>query len=296
MGGRRAANGLRIEASQASLRADEGSATGEGAGRGWDRAASGTARGVTASGHLSGGALGDAGRSPERQRREWRVRTDDCATFVGPLRSPRRRRCRVGEGVGSWAIAMVARDWIALAQVVVIVVGGGWALYKYRLSRQGHPTVAIEHSVRFVSTSKEPPILIVSLRVRNARRVLFYYESATATLMDASTRTADGAVRLLPFAQQDPFLSVYGRETTDANAVSEGQLFRLESDQIPLEPGEAVDVELAYPLTSLDFRLMAMRVRIQGRERRSRGDPFVWSSFFFIPPARPKTNSEGPDS
>jgi hypothetical protein len=36
-------------------------------GRGWDRAASGTARGVTASGHLRGGALGDAGRPPERR-------------------------------------------------------------------------------------------------------------------------------------------------------------------------------------------------------------------------------------
>jgi hypothetical protein len=66
--GRRAANGLRTEASQASPMAGEGSAaTGEGAGRGCDRAASGTARGVTAPGHLRGGELGDAGRSPECQ-------------------------------------------------------------------------------------------------------------------------------------------------------------------------------------------------------------------------------------
>lgn len=54
--------------SQASPMAGEGSAaTGEEAGRGRDPAANGTAPGATAPGHLRGGALGDAGRPPERQ-------------------------------------------------------------------------------------------------------------------------------------------------------------------------------------------------------------------------------------
>jgi hypothetical protein len=57
---------LRTEASQASPMAGEGSvAIGGEAGRGWYRAASGMARGVTAPGHLRGGALGDAGGSSE---------------------------------------------------------------------------------------------------------------------------------------------------------------------------------------------------------------------------------------
>jgi hypothetical protein len=56
------------EASQTSPVAGEGFvATGKGTGRGWDRAASGTARGVPHPGTSEQGALGDAGRSPDGQ-------------------------------------------------------------------------------------------------------------------------------------------------------------------------------------------------------------------------------------
>jgi hypothetical protein len=72
-------------------------ATGEGAGRGWNRTTSGKARGVTAPGYLRRGALGDAGRSLERQdasgegHQAWRSDLAKAMWSQRPVRGSRER-------------------------------------------------------------------------------------------------------------------------------------------------------------------------------------------------------------
>jgi hypothetical protein len=105
-------------------------------------------------------------------------------------------------------------------------------------------------------------------------------------LFDASGRTEDGGVLLLPFAEQDPFLPVYGAQVDDEERVLAGELFQMEDETIVLEPGESVDTELAFPLERQPLALLAMRARIQGYERRDRKRPWVWSGFYYLDPSR----------
>jgi len=107
--------------------------------------------------------------------------------------------------------------------------------------------------------------------------------------MDASTRAADGSVVLLPFSEQDPFVPVYGDISEDRQAIAQGHLFAINpAEEIVLEPGEAVDTDMAFPLRSSDVGLLAMQVRIQGYQRRGilghrmRGRLWVWASFFYV--------------
>lgn len=175
---------------------------------------------------------------------------------------------------------------VDLASAVLLIVGGTWALYVYRTARRGQAKVAIEPVVRLDRAFGEnEALLLVRLRIANTSSVLWRHEESFATLMDASERTTSGQVRLLPFAQSDPFLPVYGTLSDEEEDIAEGQLFAYSEEQeISLEPGEFVECELAFVLDAAQIGLMAMRVLVRGRQRRLARRPYVWSSFFFIDP------------
>jgi hypothetical protein len=158
----------------------------------------------------------------------------------------------------------IGSDWIKVGQTTLAVLGGGWALYLYRSGRRGEVRVAVEPVVR-LSREVRPgeSILFVRLRITNASSVLFRYEQAEATLMDASTRTPSGEIVLAPLAQQDPFIPVYGEMVQESTVIQGGRLFQLwEGQRISLEPGEFVDSELAFPLSSQQLGLLAMRITV----------------------------------
>lgn len=174
-----------------------------------------------------------------------------------------------------------------VASAVVLLIGGLWALYVYRTSRRGEVKVAIEPTVRLDRHfSDTEALLLVRLRIANTSGVLWRHEESLATLIDASERTSDGELRLLPFGQADPFLPVYGAISGAESEIAAGNLFAYYEDQeISLEPGEFIDTELAFVLDSNTLGLMAMRVLVKGRQR-SRSEPaYVWGSFFYIDPS-----------
>jgi hypothetical protein len=167
-------------------------------------------------------------------------------------------------------------------QVLVLAVGGAWALYLYRTGRRGEATVGIRPDVRLYRPSEDSNrVLLVAIRVLNTSGVLFRYESAKVTLMDASARTPEGDIALLPFAEQDPFLPVYGEQVEDPDRVLEGELFEMPS-QVVLEPGESVDSEVAFLLDAAVGGLLAVRILVQGYQRGETKHPWAWSSFFFV--------------
>lgn len=175
---------------------------------------------------------------------------------------------------------------VDLASAFLLILGGIWALYVYRTARRGQVKVAIEPAVsldrRFSETES---LLLIKLRIANTSSVLWRHEDSLATLIDASATTPAGELRLLPFAQADPFLPVYGALSDDEKEITEGQLFAYyEGQEISLEPGEFIDSELAFVLDSEELGLMAMRVLVRGRQRRLARRRYVWSSFFFIDP------------
>jgi hypothetical protein len=102
--------------------------------------------------------------------------------------------------------------------------------------------------------------------------------------MDASQRTTEGEVALIPFAQQEPLLPVYGELTTDPTVAAAGHPFEPSERGVVLEPGEHVDTDLAFPLRSAEPRLLAMRVTVVGTQGTLRRRAFEWATFFFIDP------------
>lgn len=137
----------------------------------------------------------------------------------------------VGTPVAEWA--RVAIDGL---KVAAILIGGFWALYLYRTRRRGQAIVTIQPRSRVHHDSHSGRrVLLIALRIVNSSGVLFRYERATATLMDASDRLADGGISLLPFAEQDPFLPVYGDRVDDETRVLKGELFEMRQ-AVVLEP------------------------------------------------------------
>jgi hypothetical protein len=115
--------------------------------------------------------------------------------------------------------------------------------------------------------------------------VLWRYEEAVATLFDARIITEQGAIRLTPFSQADPFLPVYGVEKSDPDEIENGRTFEyFEGQEITLEPGEQVASAVAFPLDVEKLGLMAVKVWIRGRQRSRRNEPYEWASFLFIDP------------
>lgn len=206
------------------------------------------------------------------------------ALFISPAFAvPRPDPSPTAENEDSDATQSQAVEW---ARTALLAVGGAWALYIYKTSRRGQLRVGIEPTVRFHRDAKPgESILYVKLRITNTSGVLFRYREAIATLLDASERTEDGEVRLVPFAQADPFVPVYGRLSDDPEAISRGETFALgEKQKIMLEPGEHVDSEIALLLRTKDVGPMAMQVSIKGKQWWF-WRAYWWGSFFFIDPA-----------
>lgn len=87
---------------------------------------------------------------------------------------------------------------------------------------------------------------------------------------------------VIPFAVQDPLVPVYWEQTDDPQAIARGDLFSDPPESIELEPGEAVETELAFPLDPARAPLLAVRVLIEGCQGRFRQRAWVWSAFWYI--------------
>jgi hypothetical protein len=174
----------------------------------------------------------------------------------------------------------------AIFTLVIAAVGGVWVIYQYRMGRRGEANVEIRPTLRLRETHDEA-ILLVHLRISNTSGVQYIHESATATLMDASSRALDGNVRLLPFARKDPLLPVYQTMSKDNSRILAGELFEpfATADAVVLDPKEYVETELAFALRH-PLNLMALRVTLNGRKRGlvGRDASYEWSTFLFIDP------------
>ena len=178
------------------------------------------------------------------------------------------------------------QEWLDVVQLVLLAAGGGWALFLYRTSRRGEAKLGIEVRPRFLRDfGQGKSILLAEIAISNASSVLWRNEETVATLFDAKKVSGTGSVRLVPFAQADPFLPVYGMEIEDPHEIAAGRTFAYGSDQqIMLEPGEQVLTELAFPLDTEKLGLMALKVRVSGRQRNRGNTPYEWSTFLYIDP------------
>lgn len=182
-------------------------------------------------------------------------------------------------------IGLTFAQWIDIIQTVGLLGGGMWVAYTYWRFRKGQVSVGIEPAVvlhRDPSTNE--PVLLVRLRILNSSNILFRYRRATATLLDASTRTPDGSLQLVPFAEEDPFIPLYADISKDPVRISKGEVFEIaDRSGLSLEPGEYADTGLAFVL-SQDLGLMALHVMIEGRQGRLGRRSYWWASFFYVDP------------
>jgi hypothetical protein len=176
-------------------------------------------------------------------------------------------------------------EWLDVIESVALIVGGFWVAYTYWRSRKGQASVGIEPTTRL---HRDPGsgehVLLVKLRIRNSSSILFRYEKATATLMDASHRSEDGLLLLIPFAEEDPLIPLYSDVSKDPNEVEQGRSF-IPGGGLSLEPGESADTELAFVLDEESLGLMAMQVMIGGKQGRIGRRSYWWSTFFYVDPA-----------
>jgi hypothetical protein len=181
-------------------------------------------------------------------------------------------------------------DWPGLAQVVepvLLALGGVWVFFLYRKSRRGQANVGIETNIRMASrVIEDRPLLLVGTRIRNTSGVLYRNQWAEVRVMDASRLAEDGSAEIATFATQDPFLPVYGTPTDEAEEITAGKSFvYLDEQPIAVEPGEAVDSDLVFPLSEETLpTLLAIRVDVQGFQGRWGRRPWVWSSFTLFDP------------
>lgn len=193
------------------------------------------------------------------------------------------------------------RESLDVAQTLALVVGGIWGLFLFRTTRRGEAKVAIEASPglkrNFV---RGKSLLIVRLKIANASNVLWRHESSVVTLFDARKLTSDNNLRLVPFAQTDPFLPVYGVEQEEAAAIAEGRTFSyFEGQEISLEPGEQVLSDVAFAIDESEIGLMGLKIWVRGRQRRWRQAPYEWATFLLVDPddVRPdRTREQAPVS
>jgi hypothetical protein len=178
------------------------------------------------------------------------------------------------------------RQWLDFVQVLALVSGGLWALHIYRTARRSQVKVGIDASPRLKrGLLPGVDILLVSLRISNTSNVLWRHERAVATLFDARRISRDGGIRLVPFAQADPFLPVYGIGTEDEAEIERGDAFQyFVGQEITLEPGEQVTSAMAFPLDAEKLGLMAMKVWVSGRQRSKLSRPYEWAAFLYFDP------------
>lgn len=182
-------------------------------------------------------------------------------------------------------IDLAFAQWIDIIQTFGLLGGAMWVAYTYWRFRKGQVSVGIEPTVRLHrDPSTDEPVLLVRLRILNSSNILFRYRRATATLLDASTRTPDGSLQLVPFAEEDPFIPLYADISKDPVRIGKGEVFEIaDKSGLSLEPGEYADTELAFVLTQ-DLGLMALHVMIEGRQGRLGRRSYWWASFLYLDP------------
>ena len=189
---------------------------------------------------------------------------------------------------------MSSADWISLAQLVILALGGFWGLFLFRTARRGEARVAIEHSHRVrIDYSPERSLLLLRVRLRNTSNVLWRWDQSAVTLFDARREASDRSLRIVPFAEADPFLPVYGLVSDDAADLAAGRTFDyLEDQQITLEPGESVESEVAFPLDRKKLGLMGVHIWFRGFQRTRSGEPYEWATFFYVDPNELETTRQ----
>lgn len=182
-------------------------------------------------------------------------------------------------------------QWLEIAQMALLAMGGVWGLFLYRTTRRGQAKLGIEADFRLrKDLVPGTSLLIARLTISNSSNVLWRNEETVATLFDASKISRSGNVRLVPFARADPFLPVYGVETENVGAIEEGRPFAYtEEQQVMLEPGEQVVTELAFPLETERLGLMALKIRATGYQRNRANTPYEWGALVYVDPGRLET-------
>lgn len=171
---------------------------------------------------------------------------------------------------------------LGLVEILVLAGGGIAGLYLYWSNRRGQVSVGIEASARLSADIEELPVLLLKLRVTNHSSVLYRHQESSVTLMDASRRTADRELLIyIPFAQRDPMLPLYGEISSDPADIAKGNLFQQIEEEVTLEPQESVETGVGFPLQVKKRDLLAVKVALKG-SRGKKGEPYFWSSFFFI--------------
>jgi hypothetical protein len=193
---------------------------------------------------------------------------------------------------GQWAADRLHDFWsvdptpkVALLQVVILAAGGYWAFHLYTARREHRPIARVEAAVRLIRNEPQrSSLLLVRIHVINAAQRMLTDLQAVAWIMDASDSATDGSPILRPFRMDDPLRFVHGKMVDAGGYVN--------FERIPkgwLEPGECLDTELAFPLTTHSPGLLAMRIAFGGKNRepfarlRKRG-MISWGTFFYIDP------------
>lgn len=183
-------------------------------------------------------------------------------------------------------LSLTFSQWISIIQTIGLLFGGLWVAYTYWRFRKGQVSVGIEPAARLHRDPvTDEQVLLVRLRLRNSSNILFRYQTAAATLLDASQRTAEGDLQLSPFAEEDPLIPLFAEVSKDPAHIERGEVFDITaSSGIILEPGEYADSELAFLLKDKEPGLMAMHVTVEGKQGLLGRRSFWWGSFFYIDP------------
>jgi hypothetical protein len=183
-------------------------------------------------------------------------------------------------------LGLTLQEWLDILELAALVGGGFWALYLYRTARRGQVRIGIQAKAE----AREHPemdqhVVRVSVLFTNSSGVLWRHASSIVRLFDARKVAEDGSLRLVPFAQEDPFLPVYGYETDDPEDMLAGETFGYSDDQeITLEPGEQISGEIGFPVDSDKLGLMGIKVTVLGRQRYRFSRPYEWATFFLVDP------------
>ena len=177
--------------------------------------------------------------------------------------------------------------WLDLAETASIVATAAWAVFIYARSRRGEVRVAIEHAVRMKDDfSAEAAVLIIELTIRNSSDVLWRRDKSRVTVFDARRLAPNGSIRLMPFGYDDPFLPLYGSDAENQEDFAAGRPFSYFTGQeVSLEPGETVTIELGFRLNKEKLGLMAVKVWLSGYQGRWSRTTYEWASFFYVDPA-----------
>ena len=62
---------------------------------------------------------------------------------------------------------MTLGDFNDLAQIIALVVGGGWALWRFGLTRESRTFLDLSTSARVVDTAADSMLVVVTVQMKN---------------------------------------------------------------------------------------------------------------------------------